>query len=335
MMKRCTILGIAFLFSLVVAMFSGSQRIPPDRVLDVLLGRSADAVTRQIILDIRFPRVLLAGLAGAALAMAGASFQSLLRNPLADPYILGVSSGAAIGAVTSLSVFKAPSTITMGLCAFVAACVTIFIVHMLSTRRSGETDADRMLLVGMAFSSFSASMLILFLGRSSGNDARAILHWLIGDVSGKRLSEIAMLLPQIIVLMGILMLLSHRFNLLALDGDVAASLGLDVARQRRVGYLLASFLTASIVCLSGSIGFVGLVVPHLARLLFSSDCRRLFPISAVLGATLLMLADAIGRVAFAPFETPVGVITALLGAPVFIYILYSQRKRTLAERIDG
>lgn len=325
MTKRVVVLSLTLMAACLLAICTGSQAIPYPQILHVLMGRASDPIVRQVVLQIRLPRVLLAAVAGGALSIAGASFQSLLRNPLADPYILGVSSGAAIGAVASLSIFGSSSLIAMGGSAFVASALAIGVVYLLSSRRGSEPDPDRMLLVGMAISSFSAAILIVFLGRSSGNDARTILHWLVGDVSGRRMGEIAVFLPVIFALVAALSLLAHRFNLLALDPDVASSLGLDVRTQRRAGYLLASFLTSSVVSLTGSIGFVGLVVPHLGRMLFSSDCRVLFPVSGLLGATLLVTADAIGRKIFAPAEIPVGVITALLGSPLFIYILASRR----------
>ncbi|MBI2840213.1 MAG: iron ABC transporter permease [Acidobacteria bacterium] len=334
-MKRYALLIIALLAAFAFSILVGSQAIPASRILQALSSGDGDPVIRQVILQIRLPRILLAALAGASLSIAGASFQSLLRNPLADPYILGVSSGAAMGSVASIALFGSRSPLVMGLCAFLASSVAIGIVYFLSARRGAEPDPDRMLLVGMAISSFAASGLILFLGRSAGNDARTILHWLIGDVSGRRLAEIGIFVPQILGLIIALFISSHRFNLLSLDSDVAASLGLNVRNQRRTGYLLASFLTSSVVSLSGSIGFVGLVVPHLGRMLFSSDCRVLFPVCGALGAVLLMSADAAGRVIFAPVEVPVGVITALLGSPVFVYILYVRRRAAFREPTGG
>lgn len=330
-MIRYFLLLAALIAAFIFALGTGSQPIPAMRILDVLLHPISGTIDYQVIMQIRLPRVLLAALAGAALSTSGAAFQSLMRNPLADPYILGVSSGAAIGAVASLTLLGSTSPGLIGICAFAASAVTIAIVYWLGAGgATGQSGNDRMLLVGMAVSSFSASVLILFLGRSTGNDARAILHWLIGDVGGRSLGDLLWVSPVALALIGALVLLSHRFNLLALDPDAAAALGLDLRRHRRTGYLLASFLTASVVSLAGSIGFVGLVVPHVGRALFSSDCRALFPVSAVLGAALLVFADAIGRRFFAPVEVPVGVITALIGSPLFVSILFSRRRAASA-----
>jgi iron complex transport system permease protein len=288
---------------------------------------SVDENTQNIVMSIRLPRVILAGLVGASLALAGASFQGLLQNPLADPYTLGVSSGASLGAVFVLffgihipffGFFTLP--VASILTGFMTIIFVIFFAGMIDKAMRIET----IVLTGIIMSSFLGA-LISFMIAMSGEELRQIVNWLLGSVSMRGWVYVMMLLPFFVV--GSLLILANgtELNALAFGEEKAHQLGVNVKKRKLLILTSASILAGAAVAISGTIGFVGLVVPHLNRLLWGNDYRHLLPLSALFGAGFLILADLVSRTIMSPTELPIGVITALIGAPSFAFILMKQR----------
>jgi iron complex transport system permease protein len=254
---------------------------------------------------------------GAALAVEGASYQALLRNPLADPGILGVSSGAALGAIMA-TIFAESLPVSRPIAAFIGALLTIAVVYGLS--RGRQAGSERLILAGVIINALLSSIVIFMVTTASGTRQRSVLSWLIGDLSGE-----ARLLPAVglFVLTGIIVVYinARSLNLMMTGEDDSLALGVEVGRVRLAVYLAASLLTGAAVAISGAIGFVGLIIPHAVRLAGGSDNRLVIPASALVGAIFLIVSDTIARTAFAPRELHIGVITSMIGAPVFIYLL--------------
>lgn len=287
----------------------------------VAIGR-ADALPSEyamIINEIRLPRILLGILVGAALSVAGAGFQALLRNPLADPYVLGVSSGAALGAILSLIV-TTRATAAMPFAAFAGAVATISAVYFLG-RRGGQLDSYTLLLGGIVSASFLSAVIMFLMTTLSGRDLRGMAFWLMGDLSTPIPLGLKWLFLLTVIAIGAIYTTAADLNLLLSGEQEAAHLGVDVARVKLVVYVSASFLTGLAVSVSGAIGYVGLLVPHVIRLLFGSDYRLLIPATALGGAIAIVLADTLARTVVAPTELPVGAMTAMAGAPMFLYLL--------------
>lgn len=287
----------------------------------VAIGQSAQLPSEYdlIVFDIRLPRILLGILVGAALSVAGAGFQALLRNPLADPYVLGVSSGAALGAILSLIVVTRASVATP-LAAFAGAGATIAAVYFLG-RRSGQLDSYTLLLAGIITASFLSAVIMFLMTTLSGRDLRGMAFWLMGDLSTPTPVGLPWLFAVLGLAVGAIYTTAPDLNLLLAGEQEAMHLGVEVARVKLVVYLAASVLTGLAVSVSGAIGYVGLLVPHVMRLLFGSDYRLLIPTSALGGAIAIVLADTLARTIVAPTELPVGAMTAMAGAPMFIYLL--------------
>ena len=269
----------------------------------------------------RLPRVLLAALAGAGLGVAGVAFQALLRNPLADPYVVGVSGGAALGGVLAL-VLGLSATWALPLFAFGGAVASVLALFSLAHAR-GKSDPLTLLLIGVVFNSFAAAVITFFKAVVTPTKAQEILFWLMGVIGIEAGPTLAALALYVFVGVAALWVLAGALNLLAMGDDHAASLGLPVGRVRFVAFLAASLLVGAVVAVAGMIGFVGLVVPHVLRRLGSADHRWLVPASALAGATFLVLADAAARLTmFATgTEVPVGAITAFAGGPFFLALL--------------
>ena len=309
------VLGLAVLVGLSVG--------PADiGVVDVLgaLG-SGDDVERTILLGVRFPRVVAAGLTGAVLAVSGVIFQALLRNPLAEPYLLGVSAGAGFGAVAALATgVAALSAAVLPLAALAGALVAIAIVLRVAWVVD-RLDTRVMILAGVVVSSFFGAGIMLMLTFSRAETLQSAIFWTMGGFSGVSWRMSALLaaygLPAVVAAY----LLGRHYDTLALGEDAAASLGTEVERVKLGSYLLASLLAAAAVSVAGVVGFVGLVVPHAVRMVAGPMHRRLIPLSFVGGAVLLILTDAVARTAAAPVEIPVGVMTAILGVPFFLVLL--------------
>lgn len=273
-----------------------------------------------IMVDIRLPRILLGMLVGAALSVAGASFQALLRNPLADPYVLGVSNGAALGAIVALLVVPTLPLMTP-LAAFLGATVTITAVYLLG-RRQGQIDSNTLLLAGIITASFLSAIIMFVMTTLASRDLRGIAFWLMGDLSAALPRGVLwILVVGCLSATGAIYTTASDLNLLLAGEREAMHLGVDVTRVKLVVYISASVLTGLAVSVSGAIGYVGLLVPHLMRMLFGSDYRLLIPTSALGGAIAVVLADTLGRTIVAPTELPVGAMTAAAGAPFFIYLL--------------
>jgi len=309
-------LGALLLLVSAAALSVGSVDVPAASVLDVITG-GGSASTRMIILDIRLPRLLLALLVGAGLSLAGAVFQALLRNPLAEPYILGISSGGTVGAVVAitlgLGLFGVP------LLSFTGSAFVMMLVYS-AARRRGQLDTYALLLAGVTIGAFFNAVVLVIIAVFNQELRNAFL-WLMGNLSGASYASLLVVAPVIIIAAGILMSRGRAFNLIATGDETAMQLGVDVRGVKRVSYLLASLITGLVVSVSGVVGFVGLIVPHICRLLLGPDHRLLLPASAVGGASFLVLADLLARTVIAPAEIPVGAVTAAIGAPLFIYLL--------------
>jgi iron complex transport system permease protein len=275
---------------------------------------------RLIMVDIRLPRILLGIVVGAALSVAGAGFQALLRNPLADPYVLGVSSGAALGAILALLILPALPLMTP-VAAFLGAAATITGVYFLG-RRQGQLDSGTLLLAGIVSASFLSAMIMFLMTTLASRDLRGIAFWLMGDLSTSLPRGLLwILIVGFFVAAGAILTTASDLNVLLAGEREAMHLGVDVTRVKLVVYVSASVLTGLAVSVSGAIGYVGLLVPHVMRMLFGSDYRLLIPASALGGAIAIVLADTLARTVVAPTELPVGAMTAIAGAPVFIYLL--------------
>jgi iron complex transport system permease protein len=322
----CGMLAAVLLACVVLALKLGAVQISvTDLVLDlgrIAIGRSDQLPSdyRLIVLDLRLPRILLGILVGGALAVSGASFQALLRNPLADPFVLGVSSGAAVGSLLALIIAPQFPLITP-LGAFLGAGVTISGVYFLG-RRDGQLDSTTLLLGGIISASFLSAIVMFLITTLAGRDLRGIVFWLMGDLSTPVQPGIQLILATgLLAGIGAIYTTSADLNLLLTGEREAIHLGVDVTRVKLVVYVSASLLTALAVSVSGVVGYVGLLVPHAVRLLFGSDYRLLIPASALGGAIALVLADTLARTAVPPTELPVGAVTAIIGAPYFIYLL--------------
>lgn len=323
--RTCVLLAAALFILSGVALTVGAASIP---VKDVVAGvwelvtgvpSNISSDYRLIIQQVRLPRLLLAMIVGAALAVAGAGFQALLRNPLADPYVLGVSSGAALGTILSLAL-AGRLTLTAPLAAFVGATLTVTAVYYLG-RRGNELSPYTLLLAGVITASFLSAIIIFLLSFLSAHDLRGATFWLMGDLSSPSWVDLRWLGLATIVSVGAIYAVAGDLNLLLSGETEAQALGVNVQRTKLLVYLAASLATGLAVSVSGAIGYVGLLVPHLVRLLFGSDYRLLVPAAALGGAVVLVFADTLARTVVAPTELPVGAVTAVVGAPVFIYLL--------------
>ncbi len=328
----------AWVLSVVVSLNVGSVHVPPGTALNylkiLLSGQSlSNTPAEAILFSVRLPRVLLASLVGAALAAAGTAFQSLLRNPLADPYVLGVSTGASMGtilytiAVSSLGLAGpfAGVIFLRPLAAFLGAVLTVAAVYATAgPGRSGGTS-QRLLLAGIVLASFISSINIFLLTSTNQADLRGIFYWLIGDLS--RPVDASTYAVLVIVMAGffLLYLLSNSLNLIALGEEDAAILGVEVRQVKFTVYVIASLITAAVVSVSGPIAYIGLICPHMGRMMFGSDNRILLPTVFIFGAIFSLIADTLARTILSPTELPVGVITAICGAPLFIYLLHRKR----------
>jgi len=325
-LKVCALLLAVLLVLGVVAVSVGAVPIPLGRVLRALVG-STTALSVQdelIVFSIRLPRILLAMLVGAALGVAGAGYQALLRNPLADPYVLGVSGGAALGAIISLALAERV-TVATPVAAFLGAALTIAVVYFLG-QRGEQLSPYTLLLAGIITASFLSAVITFLMNFLSGRDLRGMAFWLMGDMSNP--PPLDLLFWLFLLILGAILavfMLANNLNLLLAGEPEALQLGVNVRRTKLIVYLAASLATGVAVSVSGAIGYVGLLVPHLVRLLFGSDYRLLVPASALVGAVVLLVADTLARTVIAPTELPVGAVTAVVGAPLFIYLLRRPR----------
>ncbi|HLG15468.1 MAG TPA: iron ABC transporter permease [Blastocatellia bacterium] len=316
------LVALVALFSL-LALGVGSEHITPATIvratLAELTGKPYGVAPEQqmIVAQIRLPRVLMAIVVGAAFSVAGAAYQALLRNPLADPGILGISTGAALGAIAA-TVFAEAIPISRPLAAFAGAVVTTAAVYAVGQTRRGSS-AERLILAGVIVNAFLSSWVI-YLVTASGSRLRSVFSWLIGDLGGE-----PGLLPLVATLVAagaaVIFIYARSLNLMMTGEEESRALGVEVERTKIAVYIAASLVTGAAVAAAGVIGFVGLVIPHAIRLAGGSDNRLVLPGSALAGAAFLLLADTAARTIVAPRELHIGVITALIGAPVFVYLL--------------
>ncbi|WP_367166348.1 FecCD family ABC transporter permease [Marinobacter sp.] len=304
---------------MVMSVGIGSVAIAPADVLSVFLGEGSN-LHRTLILDLRLPRTLAAFATGGLLAVAGALMQVLLRNPLADPYVLGLSGGAAVGALLAMLAGLGGAVISGS--AFAGAMLATVMVFGLA-HGTGSWTPSRLLLTGVVVAAGWGAVITLILAISPARELPGMLYWLMGDVSYARAPWHG--LGLLVVVCALVVPLGRSLNVLARGPMQAAALGISVRPLEWLIYVLASLLTATAVTMAGSIGFVGLVVPHMLRLVLGNDQRLILPACALAGGTLLVLADTLARVVIAPEQLPVGVITALLGVPTFLYLLYRSR----------
>ncbi|MFJ9338913.1 FecCD family ABC transporter permease [Streptomyces sp. NPDC101733] len=342
------LLAVALAASAVAGLALGPVRIAPGRVVDILLaGRGAKGgAFASIVWDVRMPRVLLGAVVGAGLAVAGTVLQALVRNRLADPFLLGASSGASAGAVLVI-VFGAGAGAAAGsatgaagiaaavgvpLAAFVGSLAALLAVYALA-RRGGTMTTGRLVLAGVAVQYVLSALTSLVLVLSAHPDqVRSVLFWTLGGLGGARWDELALPAAALSVGTALLIALARPLDLLLAGEEGARTLGLDTGRFRAAVFVLTSLVIGVLVAYSGAIGFVGLMVPHAARMVVGAGHRALLPVAALGGAVFLTLADLVARTAAAPEEIPVGVVTALVGGPCFLWML---RRSTRTEGVVG
>ena len=320
------LLAALLMLSIVVACLIGSVHVDIARALHSNIANNTD---RVILLQTRLPRVLLATVVGAALATAGVALQGLLRNPLAEPHLIGVSGGAALGAVVAVIIGGRTAfteSAVLPLAAAAGALLSMGVIYRLALVR-GHLQPYILLLAGVVYNAFAGALIMCVNAIADFYQAQGILYWLMGNLA----TQSYRLVFIIAVYSGLgaawLIMQARQLNLLSLGEEAAAQLGVDVPRVRRATFLAASFLVGAVVSVSGMIGFVGLIVPHVMRLTLGADHRLLFPASLLAGAIFLIWADTFARSALGVVEIPVGVVTALCGGPFFVYLLKREGRR--------
>jgi iron complex transport system permease protein len=317
---RLTLLAALAAAAAVLALGTGAAALPLRDVLAVI-GGGGDATARTIVLELRLPRIVLALVAGGGLAVAGAVFQALLRNPLAEPYVLGVAGGAAVGAVAALTLGLRHLPGAVPLSALAGAIGAILLVLRIAVRVGRALDTRVLLLAGVVVGAFFNAVILLLLTMADVESFRSAVFWMMGSLAASSWRGTALLALYVIPAAAVLLALARPLNLLAIGEETALFLGIRVQRVKLIAYFTASLLVAAAVASCGVIGFIGLIVPHAVRLVWGSDHRLLLPASLLGGGTFLLLADTAARTIAAPAELPVGVITALVGVPIFVVLL--------------
>ncbi len=319
------VLGVVMCLCAVV----GTQEISLKKVFAGPGEVAGENIDYEIFVGVRLPRVILAALVGAALACAGVILQAILRNPLADPYILGISSGAGLGVITAVISgvtwsFWGGSPIAVF--AFAGALGTVWLVWCIGSF-TGKSQVTSLLLAGVVINAFFSAVIMFLTSIAKSDQLRVTIYWLMGNITEKSLSVLGVSAGCILAGIFALFCISHRLNILTFGEEEAKGLGVDTAKTRLVAFGFAAFITAIAVSLSGLIGFVGLVIPHGVRLVIGPDHRQLLPLSGVVGAIFLVAADTLARTVVAPAQLPVGVITAIVGGPFFLVLLakYSRK----------
>ncbi len=333
------ILALILLVTLVLAVAIGRVAIPVEEVISViwrhlsgfLTGRPLGEATAHgiIIWNLRLPRAILAACVGACLALAGCMMQGLLRNPMADPYVIGVSAGASVGGAAAFLLAEALSfrwgIVLTPLLAFVGAIGAVIMVYLVAQDR-GRIPIMNLLLSGIALNTVLSSILSLLI-YSASKELQSLLFWLMGSFTGRGWGHVAVLIPYLLLGLAMAIFLARDLNALSLGEDAASTLGVNVETSKRLLLLASTLLTAGAVAVSGIIGFVGLLVPHITRLLFGPDHRLLLPASALMGGIFLVGADLLTRILVANAELPVGIITSICGGPFFLYLLRRNSRR--------
>ena len=327
------ILGIFVVALAAVSLVLGQFPIEPGDALLMIVHKIAPAAVdptwtaqqESIFFNVRLPRILLALMVGCSLATAGAAFQGTFQNPLVSPDILGASQGAAFGAAVAILIGL--SSLMVSVCAFVVSLITVALVVLISTRARGNQILVVVLAGVMVSSLFSAGVSYTKLIADPNDTLPAITYWLMGSVASAKMSDIELVAIPMALGLVTLFLLRWRINILTMGDDEAATMGVNARRTRAVIMVAATLVTASSVAVTGMIGWVGLVIPHLARMLVGADYRKLMPASMIMGAGFLLLVDDIARLA-ATMEIPIGILTAFVGAPFFVYLITRGRKRS-------
>ncbi len=331
-------LGVVALVTFMVCLGFGTEAISFPQVATLLIqgvvaeGGAQDTTQSIILWQVRVPRVLLAFMVGGSLAAVGASLQALLRNPLADPYVIGISSGAALGAAVAilfgvgLSVFGLS---VLPFCAFLGALISLFIVYRIAVAYR-SFSVHTLLLGGVVLNAIFSALILFLTSLADPYKASGMYAWLMGSLTGPDFQTVSVLAVYLVLGVSILVAQARSLNLLTLGEEAARSLGVEVERVKRVIFAASALLTGSVVAFSGLIGFVGLIVPHAVRLAFGADHRLLLIASGLVGGTFLMVADTLARTLLSPTEIPVGVVTALVGGPIFLYLLVQQRRRIVS-----
>lgn len=320
---RVVLLGLLPLAALIIGVLLGSERLAPGQVL-AALGGGGDSAIRTIVVDFRLPRVLLALVLGGGLAVAGATFQALLRNPLAEPYILGVSGGAAVGAVAVLALgLTTAGSWSLPLAALVGALVAIVLVFRVASvgGRGSHIDVRVLLLAGVVVGAFFSAVIALILALSSARTVQTAVYWMMGSLTTSDWGEVLIATAYTLPAIGLLLARARALNAISVGEESALYLGVDVERVKWFSLIVASLITAAGVSVAGIIGFVGLVVPHTLRLAIGADHRTLLPLSFLVGGAFLASADVVARTAMPGIEIPIGVVTAFVGVPIFLLLL--------------
>lgn len=327
---------LVLIAALILSVAVGSVFIPPAVMLNLVAAQLSGSASTPglaplstILFQLRLPRTALVALVGAALGGSGAGYQGLFRNPLADPYLIGVASGAGLGAVLAMTPGVSSQSVfglmTIPVAAFAGAVLTVIAVYQLA--RVGHTlPTTNLILAGVAVSAFTSAVSSFLMLTSTGELRRALI-WLMGGAAMSGWEPVLAMLPYIAVGLGVLLTTGHALNVFQFGEEQAAQMGLPVERLRRVVVIAASLTTAAAISFAGVIGFVGLIIPHLIRFVWGGDYRRILPLSVIGGAAALLAADVLARVLLAPQELPVGIITALAGAPFFLWILRRARQQ--------
>jgi len=331
------LMAVMLILTIISATAVGAVSVPFFETAKIILKnfglvefKSFTESQESIIFFVRFPRVVIAALVGAALAASGTVMQSIFRNPMADPGVIGVSSGASLGAVTAIALgLTAKSMYFMPAFATAGAFAAAFVIFLLSSR-GGKIQVLTLILAGIAVSTFISAVTALILTRISEYQVREYLFWAVGSLSASRWEHVNLVIVPIVICIIVLNVFARDLNILLLGEEEAQSVGLNPSRARKRLLFFASVTTAMAVCVSGNISFVGLIVPHIMRLIVGPDNRILLPASAVAGAIFLVGCDLVARVVTIPSEIEVGIVTSLLGAPYFLYLLNRARKEGVA-----
>ncbi len=316
------ILGLLLLAAVIAGLACGSSSLGLKDIWALLIGRPAPEFSRTILWQIRLPRVILAGLAGATLSLGGLVFQALLRNPLAEPYILGISGGSAVGAIAAMLAGFSPFP-GVALAAFSGSMLILVLV--LAIGGSRRADSSALLLGGVMMNAFCSALIMFLISLTESSQVHHILFWLMGDLSITDTERVPVLLLTIPCFL-IIMLMARPLNLLLMGQEGAAALGVNVRRVSLLLLTVTTLMVSLVVCQCGLVGFVGLVVPHIFRQLLGADHRQLVPASVLGGASFLIFCDVLARTLPAGGEMPVGIITAMTGAPLFVFLLWRARQ---------
>lgn len=329
-----TLSAMLLILSIIMGVSIGAVQIPPSIVLKILLGNSSsksNSLYTIIIWKVRLPRVLMASMVGASLAISGCLVQGVFRNPLASPYVLGISSGAAFGAALAV-ILEIWLIIPIPIFAFIFAMFSLMITYVVASE-DRRLPVTSLLLAGIAVASlFSA--LTSFMMYVAGEKLEVIVFWLMGNLTGIRWQEVRIVAIGSLPLVAVSLFFGQALNVMMLGEDTAKSMGVEVEKSRKIIVILVALLVSVCVSYVGPIGFVGLVIPHMVRLVIGPDNRFLIPASAFFGGAFLVLADLISRVVIKPAEIPIGIITSLFGVPFFIYLL-KRRKRVITHAAES